>query len=115
MAWLDQHLAGACDAGPASDQTSALQGEHHLVDRRRADAEVALQVGFGGRAAEHDGQAHRAAQVRTVMDNLSTHFAGALHEVFPAPEAHCVLRHLEFRYTPKCASLSQGFCHSEAD
>src|SRR6516165_10261570 len=42
--------------------------------------------------------------VRVVMDNLSTHTAGALYEAFPAPEAHRILRRLEFHYTPKHAS-----------
>src|SRR6478752_8528802 len=30
----------------------------------------------------------QAQQVRVVLDNLSTHSAGALYEAFPAPEAH---------------------------
>ena len=34
----------------------------------------------------------------------STHTAGALHETFPAPEAHRILQRLEFHYTPKHAS-----------
>lgn len=46
----------------------------------------------------------RADVIRVVMDNLSTHSAGALYEVFPAPQAHRVLRRLEFHYTPKHAS-----------
>jgi len=46
----------------------------------------------------------QAERVRVVMDNLSTHSAGALYEAFPAPEAHRVLRRLEFHYTPKHAS-----------
>jgi transposase len=46
----------------------------------------------------------QAEQVRVVMDNLSTHSPGALYEAFPAPEAHRVLRRLEFHYTPKHAS-----------
>jgi transposase len=41
---------------------------------------------------------------RVVLDNLSTHTAGALYETFPAPEAHRVLQRLEFHYTPKHAS-----------
>lgn len=45
-----------------------------------------------------------AEQVRVVMDNLSTHTAGALYETFPAPEAHRILQRLEFHYTPKQAS-----------
>ena len=43
-------------------------------------------------------------QVRVVLDNLSTHSPGALYDAFPAPEAHRVLRRLEFHYTPKHAS-----------
>jgi DDE superfamily endonuclease len=46
----------------------------------------------------------QAELVRAVMDNLSTHTAGALYETFPAPEAHRILRHLESHYTPKHAS-----------
>jgi hypothetical protein len=46
----------------------------------------------------------QAELVRVVMDNLSTHTTGALYEAFPAPEAHRVLRRLEFHYTPKHAS-----------
>src|SRR3954467_13304753 len=46
----------------------------------------------------------QAQQVRVVLDNLSTHSAGALYEAFPAPEAHRVLRRLEFHYPPKHAS-----------
>jgi hypothetical protein len=45
-----------------------------------------------------------ADRIRVVMDNLSTHTAGALYEAFPAPEAHRVLPRLEFHYTPKHAS-----------
>jgi hypothetical protein len=43
-------------------------------------------------------------QIRVVMDNLSTHTAGALYETFAAPEAHRILQCLEFHYTPKHAS-----------
>jgi hypothetical protein len=46
----------------------------------------------------------QADQIRVVLDNLSTHSPGALYEAFPAPEAHRLLRRLEFHYTPKHAS-----------
>jgi DDE superfamily endonuclease len=46
----------------------------------------------------------QADLVRVVMDNLSTHTAGALYEAFPAAEAHRILCRLEFHYTPKHAS-----------
>ena len=45
-----------------------------------------------------------AARIRIVLDNLSTHSAGALYQAFPACEARRVLRRLEFHYVPKHAS-----------
>jgi transposase len=46
----------------------------------------------------------RAERIRLVLDNLSTHSAGALYQAFPADEARRVLRRLEFHYAPKHAS-----------
>jgi hypothetical protein len=46
----------------------------------------------------------QAERIRVVLDNLSTHSAGALYEAFPAAEARRMLRRLEFHYTPKHAS-----------
>src|SRR6202795_3506062 len=47
--------------------------------------------------------------IRVVMDNLSTHSAGALYDAFPAPEARRVLKRLQFHHTPKHASwLNMG-------
>jgi transposase len=46
----------------------------------------------------------KAERVRVVLDNLSTHSAGALYQTFPADEARRVLRRLEFHYVPKHAS-----------
>src|SRR5712675_568010 len=45
-----------------------------------------------------------AACIRVVMDNLSTHSAGALYQAFPACEARRVRQRLEFHYVPKHAS-----------
>jgi hypothetical protein len=45
-----------------------------------------------------------AERIRVVLDNLSTHTAGALYETFPASEARRILQRLEFHYTPKHAS-----------
>lgn len=42
--------------------------------------------------------------IRVVLDNLSTHTAGALYEAFPPEEAHRILSRLEFHFTPKHAS-----------
>ena len=46
----------------------------------------------------------QAERIRVVLDNLSTHSAGALYQAFPADEARRVLRRLEFHYAPKHAS-----------
>jgi hypothetical protein len=46
----------------------------------------------------------QAPVIRVVMDNLSTHSAGALYDAFPAPEARRILKRLEFHHTPKHAS-----------
>jgi transposase len=45
-----------------------------------------------------------APVIRVVMDNLSTHSAGALYDAFPAPEARRVRERLQFHHTPKHAS-----------
>jgi transposase len=46
----------------------------------------------------------KAGRIRVVLDNLSTHSAGALYQTFPACEARRILRRLEFHYVPKHAS-----------
>ena len=46
----------------------------------------------------------KAERIRVVLDNLSTHSAGALYQAFPAGEARRMPRRLEFHYTPKHAS-----------
>jgi transposase len=46
----------------------------------------------------------KAERIRVVLDNLSTHSAGALYQAFPACEARRVLRRLEFHYVPRHAS-----------
>ena len=45
-----------------------------------------------------------AERIRVALDNLSTHTPGSLYEAFAAPQAHRLLRRLEFRFTPKHAS-----------
>ena len=46
----------------------------------------------------------KAERIRVVLDNLSTHSAGALYQAFAPDEARRVLRRLEFHYVPKHAS-----------
>jgi hypothetical protein len=49
----NQHFDAAGDSGLSSNQPRSFEGEHHLVNRRRADAEVPLQIGLSGWASEH--------------------------------------------------------------
>src|SRR3984957_19744579 len=51
-----------------------------------------------------NGHFPKTERIRVVLDNLSTHSAGALYQAFPAGEARRMLRRLEFHYTPKHAS-----------
>jgi hypothetical protein len=46
----------------------------------------------------------KAECIRVVLDNLSTHTAGALYQAFPPAEARRLLHRLEFHYVPKHAS-----------
>jgi transposase len=46
----------------------------------------------------------KAQRIRVVLDNLSTHTAGALYQAFPPAEARRLLNRLEFHYVPKHAS-----------
>ena len=82
---------------PHSDATCDLaQGEGHRTGRAAGD--LAQDVDL---TDVHYPQAQR---IRAVLDNLSTHSAGALYRTFPADEARRVLRRLEFHYVPKHAS-----------
>jgi hypothetical protein len=45
-----------------------------------------------------------APVIRVVMDNLSTHTAGALYDAFPPTEARRILKRLEIHHTPRHAS-----------
>ena len=51
----DKDFDASGNAGLSADQSSAFESEHHLVDRRRGDEEVALHVGFGRGLAEDAG------------------------------------------------------------
>ena len=42
--------------------------------------------------------------IRVVLDNLSTHSAGAFYQAFPAEQARRLLRRIELHYVPKHAS-----------
>jgi hypothetical protein len=51
-----------------------------------------------------DGYYPEAEVIRVIVDNLNTHTPAALYETFPPAEAHRILQHLEFHYTPKHGS-----------
>lgn len=69
-----------------------------VTDRRTA-------IDFAARLREMVDVHYPAAErIRVVMDNLSTHSAGALYEAFPASEARRLLHRLEFHFVPKHAS-----------
>ncbi|MGY3573030.1 hypothetical protein ACVMB1_000234 [Bradyrhizobium sp. USDA 4504] len=46
----------------------------------------------------------KAERIRVVLDNLSTHSAGALYQAFPPAKARRILRRLKFHCVPKHAS-----------
>ena len=45
-----------------------------------------------------------ATKIRLVLDNLNTHTLAALYDTFPAEQARCLARRLEFHFTPKHGS-----------
>jgi len=51
-----------------------------------------------------EGRYAACAQVILVCDNLNTHSKGAFYEAFAPQRARSLVRHLEFRYTPKHGS-----------
>ena len=53
--WRNQELDASRDAWLALYQALSLEDQHHLMDGRRADTEMSLQVGFCWRAAEDAG------------------------------------------------------------
>ena len=44
---INEHFDAAGDAWLASDESLTFERKHHLVNRRRADLEIALHVDFG--------------------------------------------------------------------
>jgi transposase len=70
------------------------------VTERRAAEDFATCM----RELTDDVHYSKAERIRVVLDNLSTHSAGALYQTFPPEEARRVLRRLEFHYVPKHAS-----------
>lgn len=53
MFWDNEKLDASGDTGLTANEAVSFERDDHLVDRGRADAEVALHVGLRGRTAEH--------------------------------------------------------------
>ena len=51
MFWINEHFDAAGDPRLPSDESCSFERQHHLVNRRRADAKILLHVGFGRRPA----------------------------------------------------------------
>ena len=49
----DEKVDASGDAGLSPDKAVSFEAAHHMMDRRWADTEMALHVGFGGGLAEH--------------------------------------------------------------
>ena len=53
MLQWDEDIDASRDAWLSADEAITFEADDHLVDRRWADAEVALHVGFGRGLSEH--------------------------------------------------------------
>lgn len=53
MFWSNEQFDASGNARLAPDQAGSFEGKNHLVDRGRADAEVALHVALCRRASEY--------------------------------------------------------------
>ena len=49
----DEDVDGSRDAWLSADESVPFEAENHLMDRRGADAEMPLHVGFGRSLTEH--------------------------------------------------------------
>jgi hypothetical protein len=51
--WWDEYVDASGDAWLSADEAIPFEAENHLMDRRRANAEMTLHVGFGWSLAKH--------------------------------------------------------------
>ena len=90
-------------AGPAGALRLRISPQRHGQSVRVPRRAPVVAAREGHRAADGAGlrlvharsgrhALPEAELIRVVLDNLSTHTAGALYETFPAPEAHRILR-----------------------
>lgn len=69
------------------------------VTERRTSVDFAEQIRYLVDVAYPD-----VDRIVLVVDNLSTHHAGALYEAFPAEQAHRLASKIEWHYTPEHGS-----------
>lgn len=84
-----QQFDASRDAGFAPDESGPLQCEHHLMDRRRRNPEMSLEVGFGGRPPQHlrvgvertvkSGEAAKHSAAISVCDLRLNSHVGVIH------------------------------------
>ena len=67
MLGSNEDLNASGDAGLTANKAISFERHDHLMDRGRADLEVALHVGFGGRAAEHVRVSIDEGQILTLL------------------------------------------------
>ena len=63
----DKQFDASCDARLAADKAGPFESQDHLVDGRRGDAEMLLDIGFGRRAAKDAAIGVDEGQVLTLL------------------------------------------------
>jgi len=63
----NEDFDAARDTRLSPDQPGSFEGQHHLVDRGRADAEMPLKVSFGRRPAEDARICINEGQILTLL------------------------------------------------
>jgi hypothetical protein len=76
--WRHEHFDTARDTRLAADEACPFEGEDHLVDRGRGDAEEVLHLAFGGWSTMHPGVGVDECQVLP-LPGRETGFLSARH------------------------------------
>jgi transposase len=77
---INEHFDASSGARLSPDEPCAFERKHHLVDRRRADSEILLHVGFGRRPAV---QARVCVDKRQILALLGREGCRAAHAGHP--------------------------------
>lgn len=73
----DEEVDAPGDAWLSADEPVTFEAKDHLVDGRRADAEVSLHVGLGGRLTEHTLVDTDEGQVVALLHGEAVRASGA--------------------------------------